>query len=134
MQGSWKDLEKVITILDQFAKLRIYRICSVTSVCLKATTLLPLIELSWNVIFKNFSKLSRGKSSSFEICHQVWVFYKMRNCIYHNIASVCIKVRNVSRKLWKKSRSILYNFFLKSCRSLNNVNDTAEGDKPQKEI
>ena len=132
MQGLWKDLENLITILGQFAKLRSYRLCSVTSVFLMATTLLPLIELSWNVIFENFSKISRGKSSSFEICHKFRVFYKIRNCIYHNIASVHFKVRTVSRKFWKNQEAhckyiyIYIYIFLKPCHIWNNVKDTAE--------
>jgi hypothetical protein len=51
------------------------------SVCLHGTTLLPLDEFSWSLIFEDFSKICRENSSFIKIKHEKRVLY-MTTCVY----------------------------------------------------
>ena len=133
---TWKAGSKtpgnLITILDEFAKLRSASIYFIMSAFPIATTPISLGGLSWNLMFEYFWEICGVKSSYFEIKQACRVFYRRCKWIYHNASSVLLKIRNISSiSLNPEILSILFSIISKTW---NTVKDTAEGDKPQVKI
>jgi len=131
-----KTLVYLITISDKFAELQSVSVFSTLSVFLIATTRIPHLKFSWNLIFDYVPEICGVKPRSFEIWQTCRVFCKRNSCSYHNIPSVILEIRNDSSKFVKnqEAHSIACLIFPKRLPIWNTVRYTAEGNKPKVKI
>ena len=98
-QGLWKDARRPNHPKDSFAKLQILSICKdhfCLPECVTSETS-RLIVMQFNILL--FLKICRKISSFFQIWEANRAVYVKAYCIYYNISSVLLNIRNVSSTL-----------------------------------
>ena len=135
MHGVWKDARRPNHPKGAFAKLQSSSICSdhfCLFECVVSETT-RLIVMQFNILL--FLKVCRKNSSFFQMWEGTLAIYVKAYCIYYNISSVLLNIKMFRTHFVQKSRTTLFcQVSSKHCHISNNVNDTAEWDKPQMKI